>query len=32
MNPATGMIRAVGYEEAEGKELPEPVTAFGMRD
>jgi len=32
MNPATGVLRAVGYEQAEGNELPEPVTAFGITD
>ncbi len=26
MCPATGVLRAVGYEQAEGKELPEPAT------
>ncbi len=26
MCPATDVLRAVGYEQAEGKELPEPVT------
>ena len=26
MCPATGVLRAIGYEQAEGQELPEPVT------
>jgi len=26
MSPATGLLRAVGYEQAEGQEMPEPVT------
>jgi hypothetical protein len=26
MCPATGVLRAIGYEKAEGHELPEPVT------
>jgi hypothetical protein len=25
--PATGVLRATGYERTEGQELPEPVTA-----
>jgi hypothetical protein len=26
MSPATGVLRAIGYEQAEGQEMPEPVT------
>ena len=26
MCPATGVLRAIGYELAEGRDLPEPVT------
>jgi hypothetical protein len=26
MSPATGVLRAIGYEQAEGREMPEPVT------
>ena len=26
MCPATGVLRAIGYEQVEGQELPEPVT------
>jgi len=26
MSPATGVLRAIGYEQVEGQELPEPVT------
>jgi hypothetical protein len=26
MCPATGVLRAIGYEQAEGQELSEPVT------
>ena len=26
MSPATGVLRAIGYEQTEGQELPKPVT------
>ena len=26
MCPAAGVLRAIGYEQSEGQELPEPVT------
>jgi hypothetical protein len=26
MSPATGVLRAIGYEQVEGQELPEPAT------
>jgi hypothetical protein len=26
MSPATGVLRAIGYEQADGQELPEPAT------
>jgi hypothetical protein len=26
MCPATGVLRAIGYEQAKGELLPEPVT------
>jgi hypothetical protein len=26
MSPVTGVLRAIGYEQAEGQDLPKPVT------
>jgi hypothetical protein len=29
MCPATGVLQAIGYEQIEGRELPEPMTVIG---
>jgi hypothetical protein len=28
MCPATGVLQAIGYEQTEGRELPEPMTVI----